>query len=161
MKHFFLGLLLGAVIGLIPGFGLGVYFLPILTAEEGAEQAVVEQAMARALRRGVFRRDLGDSDGAHWGEGEILLSFEQGRQFLTLNGEIAPGPDYKLYLTPELVVTEDEFLAIKGRSARVASIKAYRNFRIEVPASIDTSAYAAVLIWCESFSQFITAAELR
>ncbi len=161
MKRFFLGLLLGAVIGLIPGFGLGVYFLPIITAEEGAKQAVVEQAMKQALRRGVFDRGLGDSDGAHWGEGEIVLSSEQGRQYLTLNGEIAPGPDYRLYLTPELVMTEDAFLAIKERSARVASIKAYRNFRVEVPDSIDPSAYAAVLIWCESFSEFITAAELR
>ena len=161
MKRFFLGLLVGAVMGLVPGFGLGVYFLPIITAEEGAEQAVVERAMTQAWRRGVFRRDLGDSDGAHWGEGEILLSTEQGRHFLTLNGEIAPGPDYRLYLTPELVVTEEAFLTIKERSARVANIKAYRNFRVEVPASIDPSAYGAVLIWCESFSQFITAAELR
>ena len=161
MKRFFLGLVLGVVVGLVPGFMLGVYFLPILTAEAGAEQAVVEQAMAQALRRGVFRRDLDGSDWAHWGEGDIVLSVEQGRQFLTLNGEVAPGPDYKLYLTPELAVTKEEFLAIKDRSARVASIKTYRNFRVEVPASINPSAYAAVLIWCESFSEFITAAELR
>ena len=161
MKRFFIGLLLGVIVGLIPGFMLGVYFLPILTAEAGAEQAVVEQAMSQASRRGVFRRDLGDSDWAHWGEGEIVLSAEQGRQFLTLNGEISPGPDYRLYLTPELVVTEEAFLTIKDRSAQVASIKAYRNFRVEIPASIDPSAYAAVLIWCERFGEFITAAELR
>ena len=161
MNRFFLGLVLGVVVGLVPGFMLGVYFLPILTAEAGAERAVVEQAMAQALRRGVFRRDLDGSDWAHWGEGDIVLSVEQGRQFFTLNGEVAPGPDYKLYLTPELAVTKEEFLAIKDRSARVASIKAYRNFRVEVPASINPSAYAAVLIWCESFSEFITAAELR
>jgi hypothetical protein len=44
---------------------------------------------------------------------------------------------------------------------QVAPIKAFRNFAVDVPDDIDVSAYKAVLIWCEAFSQFITAAELR
>lgn len=160
-RAFLGGLLIGAVLGLVPGFGLGVYFLPILIAEEGASDEVAARATADALRIGEFRRDLADSDAAHWGEGRIALTEEHGKRFLTLRGEVSPGPDYKLYLAPRFVETEAAFLALKARAARVADIKAFKNFRVEVPAHIDSDAYPAVVVWCESFKEFITAAELR
>ena len=78
--------------GLIIGFGLGVYFLPILTAKEGLGEA--------------------------------------------------------------------SFLAIKDRAVQIAEINAFTNFSVMVPAHVDVSAFPAVLIWCEAFGEFITAAEL-
>ena len=162
MKRFLIGLAVGVFLGLPPGFALGVYFLPILIAEEGANEAALARASEKSLRAGEFRRDLADSDSAHWGEGKIMLSQEEGdRRFLTLAGEIAPGPNYKLYLTPRFVETESDFLAIKSESIFVADIKAFENFRVEILPHIDSDAYPAVLIWCERFRQFITAAELR
>ena len=44
--------------GLLIGFGLGVYFLPILTAEKGLDTAVIEALSQSALRQGTFIRDL-------------------------------------------------------------------------------------------------------
>lgn len=35
---FLVGLIVGGLFGLIPGFGLGVYFLPIIVAEKGADE---------------------------------------------------------------------------------------------------------------------------
>ena len=37
--------------GLVIGFGLGVYFLPILTAEKGLDTAAIEALSQSALRR--------------------------------------------------------------------------------------------------------------
>ena len=45
-----------------------------------------------------------------------------------LDGEIAPGPDYRLYLTPSFVETEEGFLAIKAESWRIGAVKAFENF---------------------------------
>jgi hypothetical protein len=45
--------------------------------------------------------------------------------------------------------------------ARVGDIKTFDNFVVSVPAGIDTSKYSAVIIWCERFSQFITAASYK
>lgn len=161
MYKFIGGLGIGGVLGLIVGFMLGVYFLPILIEEEGASDTIAEQAVSEADRIGVFRRTLKDSDSAHWGEGQIALSTENGRKFLTLQGNLSPGPDYRLYLTPAFVETEQAFIAIKAQSVQVASIKAFHNFRVELPSHINADAYPAVLIWCERFSQFITAATLE
>ncbi len=147
-------------LGFGAGFGAGVYALPILTAEKGLSDAELSQLANQqtpAQRTGQFVRELTDSDRFHWGEGKITVTDTK----IWLEGTLAPGPDYRLYLIPDFVDTESGFEAIKNQSVQVAPIKAFRNFAVDVPDDIDVSAYKAVLIWCEAFSQFITAAELR
>jgi hypothetical protein len=171
-RSLWFGIILGGFLGLVPGFGLGVYFLPILVEEAGASQAELDKladlmkqntakAQSISIRKGTFRRDLKGSDGLHWGEGEIILSKEADGTYITLIGSVSPGPDYRLYLIPRFVETERAFLSIKGRSVRVASVKAYTNFRYKIPSSIDSDKYSAVLVWCERFEEFITAAKLQ
>ena len=63
-------------------------------------------------------------------------------------------------MTPKFVQTERDFLDIKDQSVQIAPIKAFENFSVDVPMGVDVSAYPALLIWCEAFGQFITAAEL-
>ncbi|MGC6454046.1 MAG: DM13 domain-containing protein [Candidatus Puniceispirillaceae bacterium] len=142
--------------GLLVGFALGVYFLPILTAEDGLDTAALAQLEASAERSGTFTRDLPGSDAFHWGEGVVRVSDSR----IWLDGRIAPGPDYKLYLTPLLARDEAEFLEIKDRSVRIGDIKAFTNFSLEVPAGVRVGDYPALLIWCEAFGEFITAADL-
>ena len=50
-KPFLVGLIAGGLLGLIPGFGLGVYFLPIIVAERGADETVLNGADASAAIR--------------------------------------------------------------------------------------------------------------
>ena len=143
-----------AVVG---GFAAGVYVLPILTAPPAPSAAEVQTVATSAQYKGEFRRDLKGSDLLHWGEGAIAIS----AQAVSLMGRIAPGPDYKLYLTPEFVETEEDFERIKSRSVRVGDVKTFENFIVPVPPSVDVSRYSTVVVWCESFSQFITAAKYR
>jgi len=44
---------------------------------------------------------------------------------------------------------------------QIAPIKAFSNFSVDIPQGLDISGYNTVLIWCEAFSQFITAAEIK
>ncbi len=76
-------------------------------------------------------------------------------------GKLAPGPDYKLYLVPEFVAHEDEFLPLKEASVRVGDVKTFGGFLLDVPPGVDVSNYTTVLVWCEAFSEFITAAKYR
>jgi hypothetical protein len=156
MKKALILLVSHLLVGVV-GFGAGVYLLPILTAPPGPSAADVEASAAGAQYSGQFRRDLKDSDALHWGEGTVFV----GRETISLQGEIAPGPDYKLYLSPEFVETEADFLRLKPQMARVADVKTFENFIVSVPDSVDPSAYNAVIVWCESFSQFITAARYQ
>ncbi|MCA3160223.1 MAG: DM13 domain-containing protein [Burkholderiales bacterium] len=100
---------------------------------------------------------LKDSDALHWGEGKVSVSAD----VISFHSKLAPGPDYKLYLSPVFVETEADFKRLKANMARVGDIKTFDNFVVSVPAGIDTSKYSAVIIWCERFSQFITAASYK
>ena len=145
------------VLAAAAGFALGIYALPILTAPAAPSAAEVASQSSQATYTGQFRRDLKDSDLLHWGEGTVSL----GRQSITLSGKLAPGPDYKLYLSPEFVETKADFVRLKARMMRVGDVKTFENFIVPVPESIDVSRYNTVIVWCESFGQFITAAKYR
>ena len=144
-------------LALAAGFALGVYFLPILIAPAAPSAQEVAAKSGPAMFTGEFRRGLKDSDLLHWGEGKVSV----GRKSIALVGRLAPGPDYKLYLSPEFVETEADFARLKPRMARVGDVKTFENFVVPVPESIDPANYAAVIVWCETFGQFITAARYR
>ena len=82
---------------LVVGFIAGVYALPILTAPKARPAAEVNALAKVAVFHGEFHRDLKGSDAFHWGEGTVSV----GPRTVSLVGKVAPGPDYKLYLSPE------------------------------------------------------------
>ena len=139
------------------GFMAGIYALPILMAPDAPEIATVTKLEESARFQGEFVRDLQDSDFLHWGEGILSIS----DSVITLRGKLAPGPAYRLYLSPEFVETEADFKALKSRMALVGKIDTFDNFAVPVPPEIDPGEYAAAIVWCESFEQFITAAKYR
>ena len=144
-------------VALAAGFALGIYVLPILTAPPAPSTAEVGSVAAVAAFKGEFRRDLKGSDVLHWGEGMVSV----GPKAISLAGRVAPGPDYKLYLAPEFVDTKEGFLRVKASAARVGDIRTFENFIVPVPESIDVTRYDTVVVWCEAFSMFISAAKYR
>jgi len=55
---------------------------------------------------------------------------------VSFTGKLAPGPDYKLYFAPE-------------------------NFIVALPEGLDPAQFNTVVVWCETFSMFISAARYR
>lgn len=156
MKKFLL-LALSHALVLLVGFGLGIYLLPILTAPDAPSAAQVQAASASAQFRAEFKRQLKGSDPLHWGEGALSI----GPSSIALVGRIAPGPAYKLYLVPQFVETGEDFKRVKAQSLAVADVKTFENFIVALPPGTPLENYNTVVIWCESFSQFITAAKYR
>ena len=139
------------------GFVLGVYTLPILIAPAAPSAAAVAAEADRASFRSEFRRDLKGSDLLHWGEGVVSITPTS----IVLAGEVAPGPDYKLYLSPEFVETAADFKRLKASMVRVGDVKTFKNFVVTVPGTVDPARYNTVIVWCETFSKFITSARYR
>jgi hypothetical protein len=139
------------------GFAGGIYALPLLVAPPAPTTADVQAAASQASYTGQFRRDLQDSDALHWGEGVVSVA----PHAIALAGMLAPGPDYKLYLSPSFVETEADFQRLKPSMVRVGDVRTFRNFVVQVPPGVDIAAFNTVVIWCESFQQFITAAQYR
>jgi hypothetical protein len=155
-RYIILVLTLKFIAGLVIGFGLGVYFLPILIADAPVDETLIEVQAQTADRQAIFVKGRAGSDFGHWGEGTLYVSDSR----VTLEGEVSPGPDYRLYLTPEFVETDEGFRRIKDQSVEIARVKGFKNFSYEIPAGIDTDSYDAVVIWCERFGVYITSGPL-
>lgn len=142
---------------LAAGFALGIYMLPILTEPQGPTAEEVRAASSGAQYSARFERDLKGSDLLHWGEGEVFITDKA----ISLMGEVSPGPDYKLYLAPEFVETEEQFLQVKRYSRQIGDVKTFENFVLPLPADADPDKYTTVVVWCETFGEFISAAKYR
>ena len=136
------------------GFALGIYLLPILVAPTAPSDAEVASASSKAIFTARFKKDLPGSDFLHWGDGEVSISTRR----VSFSGDLAPGPDYRLYLAPELALDEEEFLALKQQSVYIGDVKTFDNFILNIPENVNPAAYKAVVVWCETFGEFITAA---
>ena len=69
-------------------------------------------------------------------------------QSIALAGKLAPGPAYKLYLSPQFVETEADFNRLDPTMVRVGDVKTFENFIVPVPDRIDPSRYNTVIVWC-------------
>lgn len=141
----------------VGGFALGVFLLPILIAPESPDAGLLREKAQDALYSAEFTRDLAGSDFLHWGEGKVSITAGE----IVHEGSLAPGPDYKLYLVDRFVEDEAGFEAAKDNAVRIGDVKTFDGFIISVPDGVDVTAYNTVLVWCETFSEFITAAKYR
>lgn len=142
---------------LLIGFVMGIYLLPILTAPASPDIHDIQSLVPHPVYTAQFSKDLKGSDLLHWGEGTVYI----GEQGIAFAGSIAPGPDYRLYLAPGEIETKQEFLAAKDRALQVGHIRTFDNFIVPFDSAVDIHRYNTVVVWCESFSQFITAGEYR
>ncbi len=141
----------------IIGFGAGIYALPIIIAPVSPTDTEILSLSSKAQYKGVFSKDLEGSDALHWGEGNVSLNSTS----ITLIGKLAPGPDYKLYLSPEFIETEADFLRVKESMVQVGDVKTFNNFIVALPSEVTLNNYNSIIIWCESFGQFITSAKYQ
>jgi hypothetical protein len=139
------------------GFVGGVYTLPILTAPPAPDSAILKEIADKAVFKGRLVRNLRGSDLLHWGEGVIEVS----RNRIAHVGRLSPGPDYKIYLAPRFVDTKEAFLLAKKESIRIGDVKTFNGLIVQVPEGVDVYDYTTVVIWCETFDQFISAAEYQ
>lgn len=142
---------------LIVGFALGVYLLPILTAPKSLDREMLATTAQDALFTASFNRDLKGSDFLHWGEGSVSVTARK----IVHQGKLAPGPDYKLYLVKDFVEDEEQFLKVKPDAQLVGDVKTFDGFLLDVPQDVDVASYSAVVVWCEAFGEFISAAKYK
>ena len=155
-RHLFLLLASHGIVGLA-GFAAGIYLLPILTAPTAPTASEVMAAAQSATYTAEFNRDRKDSDALHWGEGKVSVTAAA----ISHLGKLSPGPDYKLYLSPEFVETEVDFNRLKPQMVRVGDVKTFNNFLVQVPPGVNPSNYTTVIVWCETFGEFITSAKYK
>lgn len=148
------------VIGIGIGFAAGVYTLPlIIEFSEETQQAAELSPAAPTDPIGQFDRNSPGSDALHWGEGTVRIS--SGRLVFEDDVKLAPGPDYRIYLSRKFAETKSEFSEIKSEAVEVAKLRTFSGpLEFALPADLNINEFDNVVVWCETFSMFIASARL-
>ena len=161
MKRVFTALVVGLVVGGVGGFLLGVYALPIIVEwRHGVEERAQAPEASEEDPYGEFDRNSPGSDALHWGEGRVRVS--QGNLVFEENVRLAPGPDYRVYLSKTFAQTREEFLEVKPVSVEIASLEVFSGpLSFPIPPEVDTDVYDNIVVWCEAFAMYIASARLE
>jgi hypothetical protein len=139
------------------GFAAGIYTLPILTQPEPASPATIASVKKRILYTTYFNPNSPGSDFLHWGNGTVTIN----RGFIVFEGKLAPGPDYKLFLTKQLVTSKEDFLIERGQAEYIGEVDGFSDFVLPVNSSINVNDYRSVVIWCNTFDELIASASYQ
>ncbi|MFT7409493.1 MAG: hypothetical protein ACI9EX_000064 [Oleispira sp.] len=159
MKHLKLIFLLATSHITLAGFSffMGIYSLPIIMAPVDPSSAALALSIKNTRYVATIADDLADSDWLHWGKG----TFSLGDDYIVFQGTLAPGPAYRLFLSPTFIETEKDFNHMKSSMVEVGKINSFANFVLPLDSHIKLNKYTTVIVWCEAFNQFITAAQFK
>jgi hypothetical protein len=159
VKRWIVGFLLGGILGTGIGFAAGILFFPyIFPPPPAAETLSQADTSAPVVARGTFIH-ANPSDPVHWGKGAV--SVRRDSVFLEESFEVGPGPKYHVYLVPKAQFRRAGDL--KGQMfVDLGRLRAFKGSqRYSIPAGVDISKYASVIVWCEAFSVLISPADLK
>lgn len=139
------------------GVAAGIYLLPILIEPPAAEASAIERLADQARFHATMDPDIDGSDWLHWGEGTVHFT----EQAIAIDGRLSPGPDYALYLVDGAVSTAEQFTSRSAARVRIGRVAGFGPQIIPLDASVRLDDYQTMVIWCEAFEQFITAARYR
>ena len=151
--------IVGIVIGLAPGFALGIFFYPyIFLAGIVASEAVPEGASGKIIAMGDFIH-VNTVDPVHWGQGKV--SVYEGLVHLENDFKVGPGPAFHVYLVPKAEVraesdVRDSMFVDLGR---LKAFEGSQNYQI--PKGVNLPDYGSIVIWCEHFGVLISPATLK
>lgn len=139
------------------GFVAGIYMLPIITQPPQPTDTDIQALASTSQFKAEFVRDLPGSDFLHWGEGEVSINTHT----ISLDGELAPGPDYVLYLSRVYVDDRASFNANRRHMVALGPVRNFENFVVPITGDININDYNTVIVWCEAFGAFISSAQYQ
>jgi len=131
--------------------------LPIVIQPSQPSDAEIQALAASSQFKADFVRDLPGSDFLHWGEGEVSINANS----ISLQGELAPGPDYVLYLSTVYVDDRASFNANRRHMVALGSVRNFENFIVPITTDVNINDYNTVIVWCETFGAFISSAQYQ
>ena len=160
MRRFWRGVaifFLGGIVGTGFGVALGFFLFPFVFPPPAANEQLSDSERTHVVANGTFIH-ANPSDFVHWGRGKV--SVYDRAVFLENDFEVGPGPAYHVYLVPKASLRKSSDL--EGEMyVDLGGLRAFKGSqRYAIPAGVDLSRYASVIIWCERLSVLISPADL-
>lgn len=162
MKKIIITSLVTFIIGLIIGSFLTIFFYPFFFPPPEVNEQVSNVSQKTIIADGTFIHP-NPRDRVHWGRGNVTIykSNQSYEVFLNKNFEVGPGPNFHVYLSESSnVKTKSDFKNAKNYD--LGALKSFRGSQVyNVPQDVDFKKIKSVVVWCVTFSQLITSANLN
>ncbi len=157
LKAYFIGMLLGVIMGAGGGFATGILVFPFLFPPPEVNEPITGKAETDVIARATFIH-ANPADPIHYGRGTATIYPDLLR--LEPDFEVGPGPKFHVYLVPEADVTPDTEVeaTMFVDLGRLKAFTGSQNYAI--PAGVSPSDYQSVVIWCEQFNVLISPAKI-
>ena len=157
LKAYFIGMLLGVIMGAGGGFATGILVFPFLFPPPEVNEPITGKAETDVVARATFIH-ANPADPIHYGRGTATIYPDLLR--LEPDFEVGPGPKFHVYLVPEAEVTPDTEVeaTMFVDLGRLKAFTGSQNYAI--PAGVSPSDYQSVVIWCEQFNVLISPAKI-
>jgi len=158
-----LSLLATLIIGIVIGMGAMLIAYPYIFPPPVLNEKVVHVASKKVFSIGTFIHP-NPSDPIHYGKGNVSIyrsNTNQYEVFLHDNFLVGPGPAFHVYLVENKDIKDNRDFK-KAVKYDLGMLKSFRGSQVyKIPEHINMKDIQSVVVWCKSFSQLITSANLN
>ncbi len=161
MNRAWLYCLITFVVGLAAGVFVTLLSYPFIFPPAVVNEKIVNAENKQLVAIGLFIH-ANPSDPLHWGKGGLEIYKANGSHELLLKEDfqVGPGPDYRLYLSSAKEVRSSEDFE-NADNYELSRLKSFSGSQVySISNTIDLEIFNTVVVWCKSFGQLISPAEL-
>ena len=156
------------IISLIIGIAVGVlgtiFVYPFIFPPPQVNESVQNVQTKILIAHGKFIHP-NPADRLHWGKGHTKIyrhpSNNANEVLLDKTFQVGPGPAFYLYLSQDANIKKNKDFR-QAKHFELGPLKSFKGSQVyKIPASIDMNKIKSVVVWCKSFGQLITSANLQ
>jgi hypothetical protein len=155
-------LLSACLLGFLAGLATMLLIYPFVFPPPVLNEQISNIKTKTKIATGTFIHP-NPKDFIHYGKGSVSVYQTKGQHEIFLNQDfkVGPGPAFHVFLAnAKSIKTNSDFQHSKKYD--LGMLKSFQGSQVyKVPNQVNMSKIHSVVIWCVSFSQLITSAELK
>lgn len=157
-----IGLMIACLLGFLAGLSVMFIIYPFIFPPPVLNEQLSHAETKKKIATGTFIHP-NPKDRVHYGKGTVSIykSKNQYEIFLNKDFKVGPGPAFHVFLSDaKNIKTNAAFNNSKKYDLGV--LKSFQGSQVYlVPSAVNLSEIHSVVVWCVSFSQLITSANLK
>lgn len=161
-KRSVIRLLIACLLGFLAGLIVMLIIYPFVFPPPILNETLSHADTKSVIATGMFIHP-NPKDPAHYGKGSVSVykSNNQYEIFLNKDFKVGPGPAFHVFLSDDKNITTNSAFK-NSKKYDLGALKSFQGSQIYlVPNHVNMSGVHSVVVWCVSFSQLITSANLN
>lgn len=161
-KKAFIRLFIACLLGFLAGLAAMLIVYPFIFPPPILNEKLADIESKKLVAEGNFIHP-NPKDFIHYGQGSVSVYKDKHQYVFLLNKDfkVGPGPAFHVFLSDATNIKTNAAFK-NSKKYDLGMLKSFQGSQIySIPSQIDLTKIRSIVIWCVSFSQLITSAELK